>query len=122
MFVWQFLPVCTAGAFIFIKIHLYGFQEIHHDSFWTESLWTGGIFLKEENQKLRELESAREEMQALWNQMQKCGVQLYVDGKAVSPREAAVRTVRENSPYMADYVMGENGTLRQLRFDKVTRR
>lgn len=78
--------------------------------------------MKEENQKSKELESAREEMQALWNQMQKCGVQLYVDGKAVSPREAAVRTVRENSPYMADYVMGENGTLRQLRFDRVTRR
>lgn len=78
--------------------------------------------MNEEKKKMKKLESAREEMQTLWNQMQNCGVELYVDGEAVSPVEAAVRTVRENSPYMADYVIGENGVIRQVRFDKVTHR
>ncbi|MGN0167697.1 MAG: hypothetical protein ACI4AB_06635 [Acetatifactor sp.] len=76
--------------------------------------------MNEENQKVKELDSARTAMQTLWSQMQNCGVELYIDGEAVSPGEAAARTVRENSPYMADYVIGENGTVRQVRFDKVT--
>jgi len=78
--------------------------------------------LNGENEKIAKLESAREEMQTLWNRMHCCGVELYVDGEAVSPNEAAVRTVREDSPYMADYVMGENGVLKQVRFDRVTHR
>lgn len=98
------------------------FERIHHDTFWSESLKTGGIFLNEENRKIKELETSRARMQKLWSQMQACGVELYVDGKAVSSGEAAARTVRENSPYMADYVMGENGIIRQIRFDRVTRR
>ncbi len=78
--------------------------------------------MNEENRKIKELETSRARMQKLWSQMQACGVELYVDGKAVSSGEAAARTVRENSPYMADYVMGENGIIRQIRFDRVTRR
>jgi hypothetical protein len=78
--------------------------------------------LNEENRKVTELESAREKMQTLWLQMQSCGVELFVDGEAVSPSEAAARTVREDSPYMADYVLGDNGVLSQLRFDRVTHR
>jgi hypothetical protein len=51
--------------------------------------------------------------------MYRCGVELYVDGELVSPVEAAARTVCENSPYMADYVVGDNGILSEVRFDKV---
>lgn len=75
--------------------------------------------MNEEKDEIRELESARREMQALWNRMQDCGVKLYVDGKAVSPAEAAARTVREDSPYMADYVLEENGRVSQVHFNKV---
>jgi hypothetical protein len=78
--------------------------------------------LNGEKREVREIEFAREKMQTLWYQMQNCGVELFVDGKEVSPVEAATRTVRENSPYMADYVLGENGILSQLRFDRVTHR
>lgn len=78
--------------------------------------------MNEENQRIKELENSRARMQRLWSQMQDCGVELFVDGKSVSSGEAASRTVRENSPYMADYVMGDNGIIRQIRFDRVTRR
>lgn len=76
--------------------------------------------MNEENHSMNDLESARNRMQNLWNQLQNCGTKLYVDGKAVSPGEAAARTVMEDSPYMADYVMGEYGTVKEIRFDKVT--
>ena len=48
------------------------------------------------------------------------GVVLYVDGETALPSEAAARSVRENSPYMADYVFGDAGKLEQVRFDRVT--
>ena len=51
--------------------------------------------------------------------MQSCGVELYMDGRYVSPDVAARKTVCENSPYMADYVLGENGKVSQVRFDRV---
>lgn len=75
--------------------------------------------MKEEKDEIKELESARREMQALWNQMQNCGVKLFVDGEAVSPTEAVARTVREDSPYMADYVMEDSGRISQVCFHKV---
>ena len=43
-------------------------------------------------------------------------------GESVSPKEAARRTVREESPYMADYIIGEDGTVSQIRFNRVTDR
>ena len=55
-------------------------------------------------------------------QMHQKGVELFMDGQEVLPAEAVSRTVRENSPYMADYVLDDDGAVRQVRFDKVTRR
>lgn len=83
---------------------------------------TGGNILNENTWKVAKLESARKEMQTLLNQMQNRGVELFVDGITVSPGEAVAQTVNEDSPYMADYVLGENGSLRQVRFDRVTSR
>ena len=37
------------------------------------------------------------------------------------PMEAVAKAVREDSPYMADYVLDEAGVIEQVRFDKVTR-
>ena len=54
--------------------------------------------------------------------MSQSGVGLYVDGKKVLPAEAVSRAVREDSPYMADYVLNDKGAVEQVRFDKVTRR
>ena len=50
---------------------------------------------------------------------QKKGAELYVDGEKVSPSTAAEYAVREESPYMADYIVGEQGKISQIRLDKV---
>mgnify|MGYP004678079211 CR=1 FL=1 len=76
----------------------------------------------EKNQEMNELACARQEMQNLWQEMQRRGTKLYLDGRSVSPKEAARRTVREESPYMADYIIGEDGTVSQIRFNRVTDR
>ncbi len=74
----------------------------------------------EKNQSVRDkMVSDRDKMQTLWKEMQSCGVELYLDGRHVSPDVAARKTVCENSPYMADYVLGENGKVSQVRFDRV---
>ena len=42
-----------------------------------------------------------------------------IDGEKVSPSQAAAYAVREESPYMADYILGEQGKISQVRLDKV---
>lgn len=75
-----------------------------------------------ENQnKIMNLESAREELSMQLEQLRKKGVELFVDGKEALPGEAAAKAVQEDSPYMADYVLGDTGNIEQVRFDKVTR-
>ena len=76
----------------------------------------------EENQKVTELEAARERMKILLEQMKSRGVKLFVDGKAALPEEAAASAVHEDSPYMADYVFGDAGNIEQIRFDRVYNR
>lgn len=68
-----------------------------------------------------ELDAVREHMLLRLEQMRQSGVELYVDGREVLPAEAVSKAVRENSPYMADYVLDEAGVIEQVRFDKVTR-
>ena len=69
----------------------------------------------------KELECAREKLSAQLEQLRKKGVELFVDDEAALPGEAAAKAVQENSPYMADYVLGDAGNIEQVRFDKVTR-
>ena len=66
--------------------------------------------------------AARNEMLSLLEQMRQKGVKLFVDGKTALPGEIASKAVCEGSTYMADYVLGDNGTIEQVRFDKVTGR
>ena len=73
----------------------------------------------EENGEVTELENARERMRLLLEQMRSQGVELFVDGEAALPGDAAARAVHEDSPYMADYVFGDAGNIEQIRFDKV---
>lgn len=68
-----------------------------------------------------ELECAREELSEQLELLQSKGVKLFVDNEAALPREAAAKAVQENSPYMADYVLGDAGNIEQVRFDRVTR-
>ena len=55
----------------------------------------------------------------IFSKLQKNGTELYVDGEKVSPSQAAAYAVREESPYMADYILGEQGKISQVRLDKV---
>ena len=67
------------------------------------------------------IEAVRECMLLHLEQMSQCGVDLYLDGESVQPQEAVAKAVREDSPYMADYVLDAAGVIEQVRFDKVTR-
>ncbi len=71
--------------------------------------------------KAENLELAKKQMLLSLEQMRKRGVELFVDGHAALPSEAVSKAVRENSPYMADYVLDSAGAIEQIRFDKVTR-
>ena len=77
--------------------------------------------MSEKHKKVTKLESAREELSLQLEQLREKGVELFVDGEAALPREAAAKAVQENSPYMADYVLGVTGNIEQIRFDRVTR-
>lgn len=75
----------------------------------------------DEKVKAEEMENARRHMLLRLEQLRQRGVELYLDGQAVLPVEAVAKAVRENSPYMADYVLDAHGVIEQVRFDKVTR-
>ena len=101
------MPMSTAGR-------IYDSSQ----SFWPLNR-IGGIFSHEEKVNM---EAARERMIILLEQMRDRGVELFVDGEAALPGEAAAKSVREDSPYMADYVFGDAGNIEQVRFDKVVHR
>ncbi len=48
------------------------------------------------------------------------GVCLFLEGQPATPEQIADCCVCEESVYMADYVMDETGTLKELRYDRVT--
>lgn len=78
------------------------------------------MFLHDETGEIEDLEAVRNRMMLLLEQMQDKGVRLFVDGEAALPWDAVVKSVQENSPYMADYVFDDSGNIEQVRFDKVT--
>lgn len=73
----------------------------------------------EEERETTDIINAREHMTLLLEQMSSRGVKLFVDGRAALPKDAAARAVCEDSPYMADYVLGDAGNIEQIRFDRV---
>ena len=76
----------------------------------------------DEYEDAEKLEVVKEAMQAHLEQMERCGVALFMDGREVEPTEIVTKAVRENSPYMADYVLDDVGAVLQIRFDRVTGR
>lgn len=69
--------------------------------------------------KKRDSESGRSSMLAIWQQLEREGVEFFVDGKSVSMKDAVSFAVREDSAYMADYIWGKAGRIQQIRLDKV---
>lgn len=76
----------------------------------------------DEKAEAADMNAVREHMLVHLEQMRQSGVSLFLDGRSVLPMEVVTKAVRENSPYMADYVLDNAGLIRQVRFDKVTRR
>ena len=91
---------------------------MYHRHFWSKVCTQEGISVKH-NRKKKEASEARKSMQSYLEQLQQSGTELFVDDELVRPREAVRRTVREDSIYMADYVLGESGKIEQIRFDKI---
>ncbi|MCL2252907.1 MAG: hypothetical protein FWC09_00540 [Lachnospiraceae bacterium] len=52
-------------------------------------------------------------------EISKYGVSLYLDGKEASPDEIADHCVNDEAVYMPDYVMNDNGSLKEIRYNKV---
>lgn len=76
--------------------------------------------MDDEYSEIVEWEFVREAFTIQLEMLRRRGVELFVDGEAALPVEAAAKAVRENSPYMADYVFGDTGDIEQVRFDRVT--
>lgn len=53
-------------------------------------------------------------------QVQRTGVDLFLEGEPTTPDIIVSRCVCENSSYMADYVLDDKGILKELRYDWVT--
>ena len=77
--------------------------------------------MDEDYGEVMEWEFVREELSIQLELLRRRGVELFVDGEAALPGEAAAKAVQEGSPYMADYVLGDAGNIEQVRFDRVTR-
>jgi len=54
-----------------------------------------------------------------WAQMREKGTEFLVDGQRMEFPDVMRCVVMEDSPYMADYVPGEHGTICQIRFDRI---
>ena len=78
------------------------------------------VILIKRHSEVTKLESARERLSLQLELLHENGVELFVDDEAVLPGEAVAKAVQENSPYMADYVLGDAGDIVQVRFDRVT--
>ena len=66
------------------------------------------------NDKVRRLEELREK----YSQMHENGAGLYI---SATPDEVASLCVREDLPYMPDYIYDESGSLIQIMFDRIER-
>lgn len=62
-----------------------------------------------------EILSMKNKLEAILEQ----GIDLYLDGRPASPDRIAERFVREDAVYMPDFVIGEDGVLVQIRYDKI---
>lgn len=93
-------------------------KEIYHKHFWSGARGQEETSVQEHYFKKRETKNG-EHLQAYLEQLQRAGVELFVDGEAVLPVEVVRRTVQEECAYMADYIVEKPGKIAQVRFDRV---
>ena len=75
--------------------------------------------MKGEYLKNRGPSHSKDRLLSYLEKLQRSGAELFVDGEAVLPCDVLEQTVQEQCTYMADYVLGENGAIKQVRFDRV---
>ena len=75
--------------------------------------------MKGDSLKNKKSSHAETRLLSYLERLQNAGAELFVDGEAVPPGEVLRQTVQEQCTYMADYVLGEDGAIRQVRFDRV---
>ena len=115
------MVVCTAEGIYISEIFDKTLRiRIHHKTFWPGESKDWRVILIERYSEVTKLESARGRLSRQLELLHEKGVELFVDDEAVLPGEAIAKAVQENSPYMADYVLGDAGDIVQVRFDRVT--
>ncbi|MCH5276144.1 MAG: hypothetical protein J1E65_09905 [Lachnospiraceae bacterium] len=65
-------------------------------------------------------ENKEQLLQKKLEQVQSEGVSLFLEGEPATPAAIAGKCVCENMIYMADYVLDDNGALKELRYDRIT--
>ena len=64
-------------------------------------------------------QGAKHALEYQLNVICKDSFEVYMDNEKTTLDDALERCVRECSVYMPDYVLDENGNLKQVRFDKI---
>lgn len=82
-------------------------------------LWIGGNSLLEKKNQSGSAESIGQQVQIFLEHTQQPCAEFFVDGEPMARSRAVRQMVREDSRYMADYVLDSEGKLQQVRFDRV---
>ena len=68
-----------------------------------------------------EIEQIYRELFEELSKYERCGIPMKIDGVAASPLQiTTAHMVKEDSSYMRDYVLNEEGRVKELCFDKIT--
>jgi hypothetical protein len=74
--------------------------------------------LQDANEKNKHI--AAEEILNFWDRVQCRDAKFFVDGQVFGAEETALKTVREDGAYMADYILGTDGKIQQVRYDRIS--
>ena len=59
------------------------------------------------------------ELRIQLEEIQSTGIQIYLKNEKSTPNEIADFFVKEDSIYMPDYILNENGEVEEIRFDRI---
>lgn len=87
----------------------------YHGSFWKSQN------PKQMGEKLKNYANY-EALKLRLEKMEKTGVKLYLNGVPSTTEYIAKKCVREDTVYMPDYVTDGNGKVKEIRYDRISRR
>lgn len=71
------------------------------------------------NQNWIKKSTGEDKLLPLWRKMSREGAEFFVDGEVTPLKTAVQKMVEENNSYMADYILGEKGWVKEIHLDKV---